>query len=151
MRKLVGILVSVALMAPATFGLNAAHGKKQRAREVQLHYDEPTLGIQFPTYAMVWCFSGCPVFDIYPGERYVTLSSDDALSEDVALAVFPWDGNTQEPGYTEHHYCTTTDQPLKLPRWAVALWVEALIGPCADGTPATATEGTITAVFSASR
>lgn len=121
--------------------------KQKISRVQELTYQDPTIGIDFPSYQMVTCDSGCVVFDVHPGERYVTLETDDLVSPDVALAVFPWDGAAAEPRFDEHHYCTSIDEPLRLPRWALRLWVEVLIGPCRDGTPGTATQGKVVATF----
>lgn len=139
------LAVSSLVVAPDA---GAGGRNKKVARVQELTYQDPTIGIDFPSYQMVTCDSGCVVFDVYPGERYVTLETDDLVSPDVALAVFPWDGATAEPRFDEHHYCTSIDEPLRLPKWALRLWVEVLIGPCRDGTPAMATQGKVVATFS---
>lgn len=148
MRKLAVVGTVAILMLGLLPQAAAERSPGARVRRVSLEYQEPALGVQFPTYGIAYCFTGCVVFGLERSDRYVSLEVDDDISEDVAVAVFPWDGNTQDPGYTEHHYCTETDKPLRLPRWAVSLWVEVLIGACADGTPATATQGVVTAEFS---
>ena len=141
-------LVAVSMLAVVA-GPGSAGAKTKRVERIdEIAYSEPTVGVAFPAYNMVTCDSGCPVFDVYRGDRYVSLEVTDAVSPDAAIAVFPWDGATGEPRYTEHHYCTSTDKPLRLPRWTAMVWVEVLIGPCSDGTPATATHGLVTATFS---
>lgn len=129
-------------------GVPPITGAKKPVRMKTVIYAEPTVGVAFPYYLPIWCFSGCPWFDILPGERYVSVAANDDVSEDVALAILPWDGDNQNPRYTVHHACTSTDELLELPSWARVVLVEVLSGPCRDGTPAAATRGSLTATFS---
>ena len=144
---MVGV-VGLVMVVMAGISGAAGAGTKKTQRVEEIVYREPSIGIAFPAYNMATCDTGCPVFDVYRGERYVTLEVSDAVSPDAAIAVFPWDGNTTEPRYTHHDYCTSIDKPLRLPRWTLRLWVEVLMGPCSDGTPAFATHGSVTVTFS---
>lgn len=148
MKRPLSIALAIGILLIAATTAVGKPSPKKVVRVQQLAYQEPTFGVDFPSYQMVTCDTGCPVFDIYRGERYVTLEAEDTVSPDVALAVFPWDGATGNPRYDEHHYCTSIDESLRIPKWATRLWVEVLIGPCSDGTPAMATQGTVTATFS---
>ena len=139
------LTLCVFLLAGLTSGASAG---TRGARTETLSYEDPAIGVSFPEYAMETCFSGCVVFDVMPGERVATVQADDLVGPDVALAVFAWDGGVDNPRYIGQEYCTETDQPFRLPRWTRKLWVEVLIGPCSDGTPAMATQGSVTASFS---
>lgn len=139
----------LALLVTCLLGLLAiqpsaeAGSRKRPPRIEEQTYVEPAYGVAYPAYNMVFCQTGCVIFDLLPRERYVSLSVDDAVGPDVAIAVFPWDGAER---YQRYDHCTRTE-PLRVPRWATHVWVEVLIGPCSDGTPAAATQGTVTATF----
>lgn len=150
-RRQLSIALAILVLLVGTSAATSAkpRSKKKVTRVEELPYQEPTVGVAFPTYQMATCDTGCPVFDVLRGERYLTLQAEDMISPDVALAVFPWDGASGDAiRYEQHDYCTSIDEPLRLPSWTVYLWVEVLIGPCSDGTPAMATQGTVVATFS---
>lgn len=144
---LVALAVTLVSVVPAASraGEKASHAGSRS--EVQA-YQEPALGFAVPEYGFVTCDTGCIVFDVLKSERYVSVEAQDSVAPDVAIAVYPWDGDVATPRYQTYEYCTATDHPLRLPRWANHVWVEVLLGPCTDGTPATATRGTVTATFS---
>ena len=145
MTRALVLALCVAVLAGITSGASAA---TRADRTETLTYEDPAIGVSFPQYTMETCFTGCLVFDVLPGESFATVRADDLLGPDVALAVFAWDGDADSPRYTGKEFCTETDEAFRLPRWTRKLWVEVLIGPCSDGTPAMATQGSVTASFS---
>src|SRR5687767_4687325 len=146
--KVLSLVQCVLLVVAFTGGASA---RATEARAETLSYEDPAIGVSFPQYTMETCFSGCLVFDVMAGERFATVQADDLVGPDVALAVFAWDGGVDDPRFIGREFCTETDRPFRLPCWTRKLWVEVLIGPCSDGTPAMATRGSVTATFSESR
>src|SRR5688572_13853269 len=115
------VTLCVVLFAGVTGGASAESGA---TRPVTLSYEDPAIGVSFPQYTMETCFSGCLVFDVMAGERFVTVRADDIVGPDVALAVFAWDGGVENPRFIGREFCTETDRPFRLPRWTRKLWVE---------------------------
>ena len=106
------VLVSSLL---ASAGAAGTKGKsRQRVERVEeLAYQEPAIGSAFPPVETVYCVTGCLVFDVALGERYVSLEAFDSVTGDVALGVYPWNDATGDANrYDEHLYCTSMDEPL---------------------------------------
>lgn len=145
-RRAAALMVAVLLLAASPA---AGYARSEPPpRRVSEEYADPTVGVVFPTYAMATCFSGCVVIEVLEGERYAHVEVDDSVSPTVAFKVFPWEGGNSGRYVDGGDFCGATDEPIKLPRWTYYLWIEVLVGPCSDGSPATATQGVVTAVLS---
>ncbi len=140
----------------AVFGLismcaiGVAEAKTTGGRQVERSYVGAS-GLAYPEYVPAYCLddgTNCSSIPVELGERSLWIGAEDAVAPNVALGIFPWDGNTTNPRYTTHYVCGEAEKPISLPRWARIIWIEVLEGPCTDGTPAAATSGTITATFS---
>lgn len=92
---------------------------------------------------------GCVHFEIEEGERFVSVSIDDQLSDVTAGLVWQYDVEGNQLGLKPARYfCDSTRRPLRLYSITTGIIVAALEEDCQDGTSSGATQGTINVVFS---
>lgn len=151
---------SLALIALLTviLGNVPARASDGNERSVTFDYTSPVVGIAWPSYQMHDCgvfveptnsylVQGCSTPRIRGEELFVSVATQDATGIPVALKVFQWAaGAGGPPRYIGKDACSEMP-PWKLRPWATYMWIEVLAGPCADGTPALGTRGTITTTF----
>lgn len=83
-------------------------------------------------------------------ERFVSVEITDATGLPVAADVVQFSGDqnvsTDSSDATTYSICGASERPLRIRRF-VKVYVFIYAGPCADGTLAAATTGTVTARF----
>ncbi len=129
-------------------------------RSVTYEYTSPVLGVAWPSYQMHDCgvfnpvldsyvTEGCAIHRIRGPEMYVSVDATDVTGLPVSLKVFQWAAGAAPGGLTRFvgkEVCSTMP-PWKIRPWATYMWTEVLVGPCHDGTPAFATQGSVTHTF----
>lgn len=118
---------------------------KYRELTVELPYESPAAGVQGRWALCYVGFGvGCAAIEPPAWARFVQVSVEDLVSPAVAAKLYTYAGDT---GHGDRDFCSAIDEPVALqPRTD---WVGTVVlnGPCLDGTPAQATRGTVTLVF----
>lgn len=147
MRRL-GVLFLVAVLVVGTGATPSEAGKKKKKeRTAEATYMSPALGVAGVGTACSVPPLGCGVFEVKPGERFVTLEIEDALGQPVYASVYVF-------GYTDgtdshDHICGKSDQPLFLtPGLEELVVVVESTGGATNDCPGPPSAGTIVGTFS---
>jgi hypothetical protein len=150
MRRFVAVTALLCVAFASLFATSALAGKSSKGRQVQTaDYTGAggALGESGTFYGQGTMFGGVS-FMPRAGQRHVAISIVDGSGLPVAarLTQAGPDGFPQ----TSVDMCGRTDGPVKIAP-NVAVVIGLMEGPCDDGTPAAATQGTVTATFSGRR
>lgn len=120
-----------------------------RRRTTEQRYDSPAVMREQAGVCYVGYNLGC-VSERKPSwARFVKVDiADDRLSDVHAHVYYSTEGWTWVPGHT---FCTSTEKPIPIEPSVRWVGVYLYSGPCADGTPAQATTGTVTFGYSSHR
>ncbi len=119
---------------------------KKRVRDVYGSYIGPAVGTSITGSYLchVGVELGCTAFDAYgwPYERFIRIEIEDNLHDLPVAANFyqMYDDTTVAPPTP---ICGKTTKPIEIHPDANWIGVEIFAGPCADGTPAMATQGEV--------
>jgi hypothetical protein len=149
MRRLLVMLLGLALIVGALDAPVAGAKKRQKKRTVETPYTEPAVGAA----GLGVCFQGssCVFVEPLPGERYVSIEIVDDLGLPVYASVIQdtsGDGNYLAVDDETVNICGQTEEPLKIEPSTVTVWVwrfPAAPPPC----PGIASSGVVKTTFSA--
>ena len=148
MGRTVGVMFLAIVVALATMHLLPASAapRSEPSRVVEMPYRTPAIGTaDSPTYRCVFPLGiGCVSFAREPGDNFAVIEVKDATEGEVSAAFGQYVGDTQ---FYNEYVCTSTEKPIKIPRFIDWLSVVIFAGPCKDGTTATATAGTVQFTF----
>ena len=140
-----GTCVMGALVSPPV------HASQSAERTAERRYEAP--GLIHGTYVGVVTFAsnqpdrfiGFVFLDAEANETRASFRIDDALGQKVAGRVIQNVDGDRHPE-TDVSFCGSTEGPIPI---VPAQWLTVYVhqGPCADGTPAIASRGTVTATF----
>lgn len=137
---LVVVLFGAVSVVPATAGKKKPPRRVER--KLDLPYSAPAAAIAFGGEIYGACHRagvGCVEVAPLPGELFARVEILDASGGEVHALVERSGGNVEVCGETEETVFLGSDDPF-------LVWIFA--GPCADGTPASATTGTVVATLS---
>lgn len=115
--------------------------KKKYIWTEEIPYESPSVGTVYPVRHEAECLFGCPAIDVEPSDRFVTVEVEDRFSTEVSAMTYQYSEVTGR--YQEDYFCTRTAEPIAIIPYATWVGVGIALGPCEDGTPATATSGMI--------
>lgn len=140
-------LLTIALAGVLALSLApVAAADPSTARVVSREYSQPNgIVIAGVVYAFFDLTADVPAFSARSGERKVSISIADDLGQPARGHIhLDRDGDGELDGARD--FCGSTSKPLTITARST-LRVSVVGGTCADGTPAFATSGTVTATF----
>lgn len=148
MKRASAIVLMASLLAMSNTSVVEAgkrESAKRKERTVEAVYLSPA-----PAVALMGEFSGacahgegigCVRFETRPKEKFARVKIEDALGLPVHGFITTADGQT-----ILADFCGETAKSVLLTDISIQVWV--IEGPCSDGTPAIASQGTVSATLS---
>ncbi len=135
----------------------APAGRDVQRRTEERRYIAPSVGTKDLFVICHWAYEvGCPEsVATRPSDRFVSVEISDASAGTIsdagagAISAQVYQYSTEPLTYLDiDSFCTSTDDPIPLKPGTTGVGVLILMGPCEDGTPATATRGTYSVTLS---